>query len=250
MDKRLSNIDFARGIAIICVTLGHVLGSYRLTDSPLFYWVYSFELPLFFIASGMIAEIINKDHGKAYCYMKKQATSILYPFFIFSIVLSAIYSITALRDGVLNSVIRFVKCLIITFSGIGMGALWFLPTFFFACVTAYLVYNKFCKDRDLLLCTMATIIVIVSGSILSYITEYTASKEYMFLKGSDYISIILWNILSQLSRSLVGASLILIGRIFVKIFRIHRKTDFVMRGGYLCMHRKSSAFTRCSSWLF
>lgn len=47
-NERLDYIDFVKGIAIIAVTIGHVVGSYTFGYSRHSFYVYSCELPAFF----------------------------------------------------------------------------------------------------------------------------------------------------------------------------------------------------------
>ena len=47
--SRLSWIDVLKGIGIILVVLGHIY-----LDDVVYNWLYSFHMPLFFIAAGMV----------------------------------------------------------------------------------------------------------------------------------------------------------------------------------------------------
>lgn len=62
--NRISAIDYAKGIAIICVVLGHVLYfccyNQHEGDSPLFHFIYSFHMPLFFFLSGLVVSVRNR----------------------------------------------------------------------------------------------------------------------------------------------------------------------------------------------
>lgn len=46
---RLPFLDIAKGIGIIMVVMGHVM-----PYCPLYYWIYGFHVPLFFVISGML----------------------------------------------------------------------------------------------------------------------------------------------------------------------------------------------------
>ena len=135
--KRIDSIDFAKGIAIIAVTLGHILGSFQIRGS-LFIWVYSFELPLFFLVSGLLNGIKQKD-----CTFKEmiahQAQSILIPYIEFSLVYILIDAAIGVIKG--DLVTKLLFDLGYTLSGLGLGAIWFLPTFFLSSILA----NCACK---------------------------------------------------------------------------------------------------------
>ena len=49
--KRINYIDLAKGIAILCVIIGHTFSAYD-QGNILVQFIYSFHMPLFFILSG------------------------------------------------------------------------------------------------------------------------------------------------------------------------------------------------------
>ena len=55
MTKRLTYIDIARGIAIICIVLGH-LGNNTINRV-----VFTFHVPIFFFITGYIYAIMSPD---------------------------------------------------------------------------------------------------------------------------------------------------------------------------------------------
>lgn len=71
---RLDYLDIARGIAILCVILGHYLiGRLRLV-------VFSFHIPLFFVISGYLIKPI--DFNRLKFYLKKMTVKLLIPYLI------------------------------------------------------------------------------------------------------------------------------------------------------------------------
>ena len=46
--KRLNYLDYAKGIGILLVVLGHIY------NNSVKLWIYSFHMPLFFIISGYL----------------------------------------------------------------------------------------------------------------------------------------------------------------------------------------------------
>ena len=61
-------IDIAKGIAIICVVLGHIKGSVDLSLFPAHTkFVHQFHIPMFFFVSGML----YKAEGKWLPFIKK-----------------------------------------------------------------------------------------------------------------------------------------------------------------------------------
>ncbi len=72
VEERLSYIDIAKGIGIICVVIGHVI-----PYGPLWYFIYSFHMPLFFFISGMVCNY-SKYTIKAFVY--RRLKTLLIPF--------------------------------------------------------------------------------------------------------------------------------------------------------------------------
>ena len=61
--KRLNYLDYAKGIGILLVVLGHIYNN----NTKL--WIYSFHMPLFFIISGYLLEY-NKTYDKKFITIK------------------------------------------------------------------------------------------------------------------------------------------------------------------------------------
>ena len=71
--QRLEYIDIIKGIGIFLVVLGHVT-----TNQNVYHFNYAFHMPLFFIISGMFL------HDKPQ-FIRKQAKSLLLPYFSFGL---------------------------------------------------------------------------------------------------------------------------------------------------------------------
>ena len=89
-NKNIQWIDYAKGIGIILVVIGHVvrglINAELLSDTPLVEfcdrWIYSFHMPLFFIISGMLLSSSLKK--SFFTVLKIKAGSILYPYFLWA----------------------------------------------------------------------------------------------------------------------------------------------------------------------
>lgn len=86
MKERNIEIDIMKGIAILCVMLGHTtwipgwLGTF----------IYSFHMPLFFIISGYFAKTYNEYQGSGWDYMLKNVRQLVVPYIVIA-GLSCIY---------------------------------------------------------------------------------------------------------------------------------------------------------------
>ncbi len=73
---RLDWVDAARGIGIICIVLGHVLGESVLRD-----WLYSFHVPLFVFVAGYVYASGKRSVAS---YFQSSAMSLLLPYIVFA----------------------------------------------------------------------------------------------------------------------------------------------------------------------
>ena len=112
-------LDIAKGIAIILMVMGH-------TTIPrvAFDFIYSFHMPLFFIASGFTSNYAKRSPLE---YSGHKARTILLPFMTYSIIVSILlYAIGKMDFSHLIA------------NGWEGYALWFIPVLYFASVIAML----------------------------------------------------------------------------------------------------------------
>ena len=87
---RLSCLDVAKGIGIICVVIGHLI-----PFCPLHYWIYGFHVPLFFLISGILCNYSKYDFRS---FFTKRTRSLFVPF-LFWYVLQMIIVEISRGDG-------------------------------------------------------------------------------------------------------------------------------------------------------
>lgn len=122
MVKRIHYLDYAKGIAIILVVLGHIFSGGNVKT-----YIYSFHMPLFFIISGYLFNYSNVKSFKE--FINKKIKAYLIPYVTFSIInILGYYLLSGLSLIVLrNNLLETIKFC-------GIGALWFLPVLFIAFV--------------------------------------------------------------------------------------------------------------------
>jgi len=90
--NRIHWLDSARGIGIILVVFGHALGG--LIDSPfginqntfrqMFFAIYTFHMPLFFLLSGLlVTKRLAKGQGP---FLRALLPTIVWPYFLWSVI--------------------------------------------------------------------------------------------------------------------------------------------------------------------
>lgn len=132
--RRISWIDFYKGIAIILVVIGHISENNEINK-----FIYFFHMPAFFFISGYLYKY--KDN-----FIKKKFQTIIIPYLFFAI-FSYIYWVFIERKlrGQSQNVFEIGKNIILMKGGndnyIYNISLWFLPCIFFTEVIYYLI-NK------------------------------------------------------------------------------------------------------------
>lgn len=152
--SRIGWVDRARGLAILPVVLGHVLGG--LIDSPLgqgsqamrtgFFTIYTFHMPLFFLLAGlMVGRRVAAGSGS---FVGKLLPGIVWPYFLWSVVqLVAIWAAGALVNRPVESIWPGVSGLLWQ----PVSQFWFLYALFWLHILAVLALPRIGREGLLLL---------------------------------------------------------------------------------------------------
>lgn len=135
MKKRIQYIDVAKGIAILCIILGH-MGMNEINRV-----VFTFHVPIFFIITGYFTS--KKLPVKEFVLTK--ARTLLVPYFLTCIVMSGLAIAINLLQGGMETKKTILEWMIATLYGAGdtwtapfyvkgIGAIWFLWASFWASV--------------------------------------------------------------------------------------------------------------------
>jgi fucose 4-O-acetylase-like acetyltransferase len=132
--QRVDYLDVARGIAIICIILGH----FRIGEINRF--VYTFDVPLFFMITGYF--INEKTPVKE--FVKRKVRTLIVPYFITGIVILILGTITGFfNQGSLIRPFRYWLMAVLYGSGSSyttpfeineIGPIWFLWATFFSSI--------------------------------------------------------------------------------------------------------------------
>lgn len=153
--ERLSYLDMAKGIAIICVILGHIM-----TTNVLKTWICSFHVVLFFVISGCLLNYTNSLDKDIKVFIKNRIRTIILPYFIFSIIYIILnyiilgFNIESLKWNVIYTLIMY-----------GCGALWFLPALFIAEICLLLIYKSL-KNKTSIIFLVVLLVAISFGITL------------------------------------------------------------------------------------
>ena len=121
--ERLSWLDVLKGIGIILVVIGHVY-----SNRTVFNWLYSFHMPLFFLAAGWVYK-----EKSVLTDIKRRIQTIVVPYFSFGLLVLLYWQVIERRFR--DSDMSFMDSLLGLFSGCYDNLdfnvhLWFLPCFF------------------------------------------------------------------------------------------------------------------------
>lgn len=102
---RIEWIDYAKGIGIFLVVLGHVLrglvdsvgAGYEQELLAIDQWIYAFHMPLFFLLSGLFADRAVTKSPRTFLIDRFQ--KILYPYFLWSAIIGALRIISGQNKG-------------------------------------------------------------------------------------------------------------------------------------------------------
>ncbi len=145
--KRLSYMDVAKGMAILCVIAGH------LGINTVMRLVYPFHIPIFFLISGYFLST-RKEYKD---FVQEKAGRLLVPYLAacagVCILVVPADLVRGMKDQVLPDLIRWGLASVygagadykIPFQIKEIGAVWFLPALFWALITVrYFLGTKYC----------------------------------------------------------------------------------------------------------
>jgi len=152
--RRLSWIDVLKGTGIILVVVGHVYLNRAVRD-----WLYSFHMPLFFLAAGWVykEKPILTD-------IKRRIQTIVVPYFSFGLLVLLYWQVIERRFR--DSDMSFTESLIGLFSGSYNNLdfnvhLWFLPCFFVTVVLFNILVNLGSRKTAYIVSALMSLIYVI-----------------------------------------------------------------------------------------
>jgi len=163
-EKRLDYLDVAKGIAILLVILGHCCVTFDperglgMIVNPWLKTIYSFHMPLFFVAAGIVSRPRNDIAWVT--ALRKDFVSLLVPYAIFALIYMP-FSLTNI-GRMLYGTTQMIRP-----AGSPCTHLWFLPCLFVARQLMFLVFNLSMKARrGTLVCLASAVVAFVAGLLL------------------------------------------------------------------------------------
>lgn len=149
--ERNKAIDIAKGIAIICMVVGHCYCEHNYVLQI----IYAFHMPFFFIASGILYGA--KSSGSVCIDFKKQCGKLLTPYFFFEIAFTLFVTILS------RSVDTLPEKIIHVFTLDGVTVTWFLPCLLIAEVIFTWIINNIKPKK---LCIGVFVLLVLIGTVV------------------------------------------------------------------------------------
>lgn len=140
LKERPNYIDFAKGLAMFAVILGHFVYCFNVPFSPntpvtkLSHFVTLFHMPFFFIVTGMVSSFYVANFVD---FVKKQIKFLFVPYLLFGLILGGLWTFmnfVKTGDGMLFAKFIFALASGSDFKGCSLGwasQLWFVYALFF-----------------------------------------------------------------------------------------------------------------------
>jgi acyltransferase len=230
--ERVHWIDIAKGIGIIFIIYGHMLGSqdYR-------HLLYSFHIPLFFFLSGAVYN--PKKYINFFNFLKKSSKSLLLPYLAFAFIFFAVW-LAQTRPANLFSpeIIRQFLSIFYANSNNNLmifnNLLWFLPVLFATRLLFALISKYFTKIKSIGL-------ILIFFSVFGYLfSVYAVNIKLPFGIETALSSVVfygagyLWNQSGKAKQSIFKYKYLLLPLLLITGFYISN-IDFLASGHQIDM---------------
>lgn len=126
--KRIGYLDAAKGIAIISIVIGHAYSYYVGNGKSVIPYLYSFHVPIFFVISG----ILYANRGTIHISLLNKFRELIVPYYFLGTIYQICLGFLAVIGG--ESFQQQLSDRVLTVISLSSGAMWFLPTMFFATI--------------------------------------------------------------------------------------------------------------------
>ena len=169
--KRLTYIDIAKGIGILLVVIGHV---YRMSDSAIIRYIYSFHVGMFYIISGILFNMSKPYNKRFYKVLWNKALTLLIPYAFFELFYDVIFCICG-NPSDFFWVLRQGATLQHDY------ATWFLPILFLSEIILISI-KKIIKNDFAISIVVLIVFILTLLSGISYQQESPLWPAYPFLR--------------------------------------------------------------------
>ena len=231
--KRITYLDMAKGVGIVLMVAGHLIGSVQTIDykpyfSPAYQFIASFHMPLFFIISGILLWITREEEKEMAFIFRRKAKTLLLPYTTFSLTYIVINIWTCIFSPDLLQFSDLWKFLIYSVTFRGVSVLWFLPTLFFGELLFLWCRKRMSGGRLTALFTVTAFLVF----FFSPLFQWEGWEDGLLLMTAGAL-------LQTAARSLLSCTFLLIGYDLAGLLPVFNRLILInlrkrIRGAVLC----------------
>ena len=126
--NRIGYLDAAKGIAIICIVIGHSYSYHVGNGGFIIPYLYSFHVPIFFVISG----ILYARRSQVHISVLKKIKELILPYLFWGTAYQFCLGLLAVMGG--ENLQQQIHTRVATVLHLTSGAMWFLPTMFIATI--------------------------------------------------------------------------------------------------------------------
>lgn len=186
--ERMHWLDIAKGIAIIAVTMGHVVASYQNSGLLLnatglnfiYSFIESFQMPLFFTISGYLFQVSDKPNTNIKSRIIRKVSSYGLPYIIFSV---GFWFLKAVTSSYVNTKLDISDLILIPLYPINF--MWFIYALL-VCTIIGILLNSLSINKKLILISSFILM-----QILPYISKLSVLNEINFV-GTIFYQVLNW----------------------------------------------------------
>ncbi len=218
--NRITYLDMAKGAGIILMITGHLTGSLQTIDdkpyfSPLYQFISSFHMPLFFIISGILLRLTKEEEKEMGLIVYRKARTLLLPYASFSLLYFTINVCTCIFQPQLLQFSDLWRFFIYSVTLRGVSVLWFLPALFLGEIL-FLRCRKKMDDRELItLFSVTGLLVFFFSPLLGW--EGWEENLLLMTVGA---------LVHTLARGLLACTFLLVGYLAAGVITAGEKKSF------------------------
>lgn len=203
--QRITYLDMAKGAGVVLMVTGHLIGSLQTIDnkpyfSPLYQWIASFHMPLFFVISGIVLWITREEERDMRQIVYRKAKGLLLPYASFSLIYFVMNIWTCIFQPDLLQFSELWRYLIYSVTFRGVSVLWFLPALFLGEVVFLWVRKRMETER-------MTVLFSVTGFLLFFFSPVLGWEGWELNPGLMTVGAVLLT----LARGLLSCTFLLAG---------------------------------------
>ena len=138
MRKRCTELDYAKGLAILLLVFSHCHPGEGVIKT----WIFAFHMPIFYVVGGILQNkrrMCDTATRSIVLYLKKRGRQLVLPYYIWGLVLINFYQMLHVIAGEQLTIGQQLFSLL---TGQGIASLWFIPCYLIAEILLIFVYSR------------------------------------------------------------------------------------------------------------